>query len=521
MAADAHGRARRAWLSIGGFACSLGFVFAACFLDFFGASTQAVWGIERASLISVLLFMIAAFSGVSVFSPKHRSALFSSHTLGLLACVTAVGALLLSLQDDPLGRLVFGGVCVGLPAGVLLCAWGRLLGAEPIERSVPEVFISAALGAAVCFVFDVVPLPGIDALLSLLPLGSVAFYHALCKGSEAGAMGAAAGTAGAAGATGAAGSADAGGAGKMPGEGVSAGVVGAPSEEAASLGGRIIAGTAIYGFAAGLLEAFRFGGDAYHLGAPSLMLLLFVLYCLAALQLFGNRPLAGVRRVLPTRDNDARAKEGGPLDGAYRLSVLLMTSGLLLTLALGRLNDLGEAVVLAGFLGVMAVLASLFLVMGRLGTHDSSQAFARGFGALFAGEVVGVVAGRVLEGLGLGDMAPLAMALAGVAVLCGFLFLFTERDMRALSIVVEDTDVFGAACARIAGEALLSKREAEILPLALRGRTSERMAGELFISKNTVDTHLRRIYAKCGVHSRQELIDLGERTERALRDARK
>ncbi|MEG0322916.1 MAG: LuxR C-terminal-related transcriptional regulator, partial [Raoultibacter sp.] len=26
----------------------------------------------------------------------------------------------------------------------------------------------------------------------------------------------------------------------------------------------------------------------------------------------------------------------------------------------------------------------------------------------------------------------------------------------------------------------------------------------------TVDTHLRRIYQKAGVHNRQELIDLGE-----------
>ena len=42
------------------------------------------------------------------------------------------------------------------------------------------------------------------------------------------------------------------------------------------------------------------------------------------------------------------------------------------------------------------------------------------------------------------------------------------------------------------------------------------MAAELFIAKSTVDTHLRRIYGKCGVHSRQELIDLGERESQAL-----
>ena len=90
--------------------------------------------------------------------------------------------------------------------------------------------------------------------------------------------------------------------------------------------------------------------------------------------------------------------------------------------------------------------------------------------------------------------------------------------LAALSVVVSRTDRFEEACALIAASAKLSKRESEILPLALRGRTAERIASEFFISKNTVDTHLRRIYAKCAVHTRQELIDLGERTERELRE---
>ena len=114
------------------------------------------------------------------------------------------------------------------------------------------------------------------------------------------------------------------------------------------------------------------------------------------------------------------------------------------------------------------------------------------------------------------DVSAALVALAGVAVLYAYLFLFTDRDMAALSVVIAQSDRFEEACDLIARTAKLSKREAEILPLALRGRTAERIAGEFFISKNTVDTHLRRIYAKCGVHTRQELIDLGERTEAEL-----
>uniref|UniRef100_UPI002570E864 helix-turn-helix transcriptional regulator n=2 Tax=Adlercreutzia caecimuris TaxID=671266 RepID=UPI002570E864 len=177
----------------------------------------------------------------------------------------------------------------------------------------------------------------------------------------------------------------------------------------------------------------------------------------------------------------------------------------------------GVSVVLAGYLGIFSVLISLFLIMGRIAGRDSVRSFARGFAALFAGEIAGVLLGGAIGAVpGAFDVSAALVAAAGVAVMYAYLFLFTERDMAALSVVVAQTDRFEEACARIVGEAKLSKREAEILPLALRGRTAERIAGEFFISKNTVDTHLRRIYAKCGVHTRQELIDLAERTEGEL-----
>ena len=163
------------------------------------------------------------------------------------------------------------------------------------------------------------------------------------------------------------------------------------------------------------------------------------------------------------------------------------------------------------------MLVSLFLVMGRVAGRDAVGSFAHGFAALFAGEIGGILLGGALSSApGPFDVSAALVALAGVAVLYAYLFLFTDRDMAVLSVVIAQTDRFEEVCELIARRAKLSKREAEILPLALRGRTAERIAGEFFISKNTVDTHLRRIYAKCGVHTRQELIDLGERTEAEL-----
>lgn len=54
----------------------------------------------------------------------------------------------------------------------------------------------------------------------------------------------------------------------------------------------------------------------------------------------------------------------------------------------------------------------------------------------------------------------------------------------------------------------LSAREAEILGDFARGRSAASIAEKHVISLNTVKTHLRRIYEKTGVHSRQELLDL-------------
>lgn len=54
----------------------------------------------------------------------------------------------------------------------------------------------------------------------------------------------------------------------------------------------------------------------------------------------------------------------------------------------------------------------------------------------------------------------------------------------------------------------LTAREAEICGLLVQGRSRPYIRELLCVSKNTVDTHVRHAYAKLGVHSNQELIDL-------------
>ena len=56
------------------------------------------------------------------------------------------------------------------------------------------------------------------------------------------------------------------------------------------------------------------------------------------------------------------------------------------------------------------------------------------------------------------------------------------------------------------GEALLTKREQEIVPLVANGLTNREMSVQLGVSEHTIKNHLFRIYEKLGISSRVELI---------------
>ena len=74
----------------------------------------------------------------------------------------------------------------------------------------------------------------------------------------------------------------------------------------------------------------------------------------------------------------------------------------------------------------------------------------------------------------------------------------TQEDVRALRIE------------SIAEKAELTKREREVLAMMARGRDLAYVCDELCLSRNTVKGYQKSIYAKLGVHSKQEVIDLAD-----------
>ena len=56
----------------------------------------------------------------------------------------------------------------------------------------------------------------------------------------------------------------------------------------------------------------------------------------------------------------------------------------------------------------------------------------------------------------------------------------------------------------------LSAREKDVFTLLAKGYTSPRIQKELYIAAGTVNYHTRNVYAKLGVHTKQELIGMYE-----------
>lgn len=447
-----------------GFACNQAFVFFALFVSAPVAADSLFGGLEagRFSLLCMLLFMVVGFALVRALGPARYPRVFARPYLYLYAVLSGAGLLLpLLLPGAGAAATVAQGALVGSTTALLLTAWGRSFGDEPTEVSIPEVFLGSLVGALVCLAFSLAAGSYVAlAAVCLLPVASVVNLEI---GRDA-----------------------------VP-------VAPEPADDGAAqlLSAKVVTGTVLFGVAAGLVLWFRGGaGDG------------LLAHYQVAIVLFGAFLIGGLTLLLS--DGFGR---GAALNKSYRLAVFVMMVGVLVVPwpALAGSPLSGETVLFAGFLGLEAVLISLFLVLAEITSTDCGKSFSTGFLALFAGELVGGLLAVALTAVT--DDAlffDVPVMLAGVVILLSFVFFFTERDFDELSQLVTESDSIERARVEIVERYGLSNREAEILAFALRGRTSERIAQELVISKSTVDTHLRRIYAKCGVHSRQELLDLIE-----------
>lgn len=56
-------------------------------------------------------------------------------------------------------------------------------------------------------------------------------------------------------------------------------------------------------------------------------------------------------------------------------------------------------------------------------------------------------------------------------------------------------------------ESLFSKRELEIIEALIDGNTNKAIADKLYVNQRSIEYHLRNIYQRLGIHSREQLAD--------------
>lgn len=167
-----------------------------------------------------------------------------------------------------------------------------------------------------------------------------------------------------------------------------------------------------------------------------------------------------------------------------------------------------------GFLSVFSALWAYtsFFAVGH--GVETSKTFSFMLLALCLGLLLGSALRLLAPALALGDLTPpFATLLFFVSAL--FLTMSSSMPLKIFETLPEQ-DEGEAKTRRTVQESVsdlsdahkLTAREREVFELLATGRSRSRIAEQLFLSENTVNSHVQRIYRKLDVHNIQELLDL-------------
>ena len=109
----------------------------------------------------------------------------------------------------------------------------------------------------------------------------------------------------------------------------------------------------------------------------------------------------------------------------------------------------------------------------------------------------------ILDLLFLKDMA-FKLTYISYAIFCVNIYLFVSRNY--IRKYEPEPEGLSLAASKTLLQSEFSKREQEILELLIKGHTNKEIGEELYISINTVKTHIKNIYSKLNVSNRIQLI---------------
>ena len=518
--AKAFDNATRARLAIVGFAGTLMGFFNLLWVGTNNAFDGTLFSVMPFVSLGILVALVAGFALIKMF-PGLRSSLRKPQvaTLSALGYVVALIAMdLLSSMAESAEILALIAPCLvaGIANAFLLCSWMLCLSSMSGDLAIAEICIGSALGAAASLAIEA--LGGSWATFVILPvcslLGTLCLFKLTPQGKTDEST-----TAGDQSPESRLSQREVAG---MPQvslaqakKGASYAATGASTpgdlseQESRQLSSRVIGGTVLIGIACGLLAGPPFVANFYdRLSFQAMVYIIFICWAVGVFRFYGHsRTQQASSRIEETSAQNL----GDFLNGAYRLAIYLLVAGCLVAPLLFELLITPSSVAMAGSLGLFTVFYCIALAMGKIAGHLEELALASIMTALFAGMLTGLIGSSLIQAAFESFIAfCMITALGGALGLYSYFYLFTSDEVTLLVTEAQNAQSFDDLCQLMASRFNLSARESEILPLALRGRTNERMAQELYKSKNTVETHLRRIYGKCGVKGKQGLIDLSE-----------
>lgn len=177
------------------------------------------------------------------------------------------------------------------------------------------------------------------------------------------------------------------------------------------------------------------------------------------------------------------------------------------------------------------LLWGIFACMVYVHRQQFAQVFGIGRGFTSAGSVCGLCVGY-LSGMFIADFSSALIVnsiISAIVLVIMLTLVFSKNDVELLVSPAYQKSLEDERKARrlaikhaeeyawmdIFSDSLcLTLREREIIQWLFKGRTASYIAKNLDLSDNTVKTHIRNIYRKAGVNSREELLDLA-----AIQDA--
>jgi DNA-binding CsgD family transcriptional regulator len=210
-----------------------------------------------------------------------------------------------------------------------------------------------------------------------------------------------------------------------------------------------------------------------------------------------------------------------PLDitTAYRIALPISAAGfMLLPFVWDTLFGLTNVLTNMGLMTVSIILWCMLAATTRQ-THLAARVV---FGACLALIIGARLSGKVLGFVFETHLTQSFLSLAAVALVSIYLLSMVslvllkgqrltrghEAEGEGLRVVTWGEDRYRERCGHIAHAADFTPRELEVLLLLGQGRSIANISSSLFVSENTAKSHIRSIYRKLGVHSKQELIDL-------------